>query len=274
MSGYDIPFERLEPNSSTVLQDERMLRIRSGYNVRELGGYNTPNGPTLYHRFLRSGATRSLTTDDLALLRNWGVTRVADLRSFGESPRQTCRFARRDWVRWESVPLYDYDLSSPTMTPVRDIGGYFVSGYLHMLSAHKAIKHLFEFFAQAQPHECVLFHCAAGMDRTGVAAMLLLGLAGASRRDIVADYAFSFGTVDEVDRALDAHGDALEHEVFSAHLYNRMRIIATVYDTILHEHGSVRAFLLGCGLSSQTLDNVVAHLVSSANSTPSEVRHA
>lgn len=274
MSGYDIPFERFEPNAGTLLQDGRILNIRSGYNVRELGGYDTPHGATQRHRFLRAGATRSLTDDDLTILRDWGVTRVVDLRSFGESPQYTCRFARQDWVRWENIPLYDYDLSSPTMTPVRDIGGYFVSGYLHMLSAQKALRQLFEFFAQAQPHECVLFHCAAGMDRTGVAAMLLLGLAGARRRDIVADYAFSFGTVDEVDQALDARGDALEHQVYSTHLYNRMRIIATVYDTILHEHGSVRAFLSSCGLSNHILDAVVAHLVSSADPTPREDRHA
>lgn len=36
---------------------------------------------------------------------------------------------------------------------------------------------------------CTLFHCRAGKDRTGVIAMLLLGLAGVSDEDIVADYA-------------------------------------------------------------------------------------
>ena len=35
---------------------------------------------------------------------------------------------------------------------------------------------------------CALFHCRAGKDRTGVIAMLLLGLAGVSDDDIVADY--------------------------------------------------------------------------------------
>ena len=37
---------------------------------------------------------------------------------------------------------------------------------------------LVEFLAQAQRNECVLFHCAAGMDRTGVISLLLLGLCG------------------------------------------------------------------------------------------------
>lgn len=264
MSGYDIPFEHYEQGgglAAPLLRDGRILRIRSGYNVRELGGYETPFGPTLQHRFLRCGSTRSLTEGDLQLLRHWGVTRVVDLRSMGESPQYTCRFAKQDWVTWENVPLFDYDLSAPAMTPVRNVGGYFVSGYLNMLSSHKAIKRLFEFFAQAQPHECVLFHCAAGMDRTGVTAMLLLGLAEASRCDIVADYAYSFGEVEEVNRALDAQGDVIEREVLSTHLCNRMRIIATVYDTVVHEHGSVRGYLSSCGLEPEVLDAVVAHLV-------------
>ena len=36
---------------------------------------------------------------------------------------------------------------------------------------------------------CALFHCRAGKDRTGVIAMLLLGLAGVDDAQIVADYA-------------------------------------------------------------------------------------
>lgn len=243
-----------------LLEDGHTLRLRSAYNVRELGGFDSPRGTTLRHRFLRSGATRSLTQGDLDILRAWGVTRVADLRSLGESPQLSCRFARQDWVTWENVPLYDYDMSAPAMRPVRDVGGYFVSGYLHMLTSHAAIRRLFEFFAQAGPDECVLFHCAAGMDRTGVASMLLLGLAEVPRRQIVADYAYSFGEVDEVDDALDGQGEARPEAFITTHLRNRITIIGTVYDTICHEHGSVRAYLASCGLADTTLDAVAGHL--------------
>ena len=243
------------------LEDGRILRLEFGYNVRELGGYDTPAGKTLPHRFLRAGSTRTLTESDLATLRNWGLTRVADLRSFGESPELTCRLAKQDGIAWVNVPLYDYDLSAPAMRPVRDIGGYFVQGYLNMLSSHQAVARLFAFFAEALPCECVLFHCAAGMDRTGVVAMLLLGLAEVGRRQIVADYAYSFGTVGEVEATLDERGDALPDVGVTTHLRNRIAIIGTVYDTIIHEHGSVRAYLASCGLSDGVLDAVRAHLV-------------
>lgn len=35
---------------------------------------------------------------------------------------------------------------------------------------------------------CLLFHCQAGKDRTGVLAMILMGLTGVSKEDIVANY--------------------------------------------------------------------------------------
>ena len=245
----------------SLLEGGRTLRVRSGFNIRELGGYATSGGTTRYHRFLRSGGTRSLTEGDLGLLRAWGVSRVTDLRSFGESPQLTCRFAKQDWVEWSNVPLYEYDMSAPAMRPVRDAGGFFVAGYLRMLSSTMSMRRLFAFFAEAGPAECVLFHCAAGMDRTGVVSMLLLGLAGASRRDVVADYAYSFGELSEVDASLDARGDLIESEVLSACLRNRARVIATVYDTVIHEHGSIEAYLVSCGIPDETISRTRSHLL-------------
>ena len=243
------------------LEDGRFLRLGSGYNVRELGGYITPDGPTSYHRFVRCGSTRSMTDTDLALLEQWGVSRVVDLRSFGESPQMTCRFAKRNGVTWCNVPLYDLDLSAPSMTPVRDVGSFFASGYLQMLTAHVSMRRLFAFFAEAEPNECVLFHCAAGNDRTGVAAMLLLGLAGATRRQIVADYGYSFGTINEVDAALDTYGDPLANEGISYQLFSRLSVMAVVYDTVVHEYGSIRAYLESCEIPTEKLEAVRAHML-------------
>ncbi len=39
---------------------------------------------------------------------------------------------------------------------------------------------------------CVVFHCAAGKDRTGLLALVLLALAGAAPEEIIADYLLSY----------------------------------------------------------------------------------
>lgn len=243
----------------------RKLHLRTCRNVRELGGYDTPTGPTRAHRFLRAGGTRSLTPSDLQAMRDWGVTRVIDLRSVGESPRITCTLSRQPWVTWENVPLYDVDISAPTMMPSGGIDNYLVSSYLHMLAGGDAIRRVFEFCAKARPDECVLFHCAAGMDRTGMVSMLLLGLAGVPRHQIVADYAYSFGSVTEVDAAVEAQlgGRASVQSPLEMGFLVAVRIeaIAAVYDTVVQTHGSVESYLKSCGIPSHVLDTVRRHLV-------------
>lgn len=234
--------------------------IRSCPNVRDLGGYETAHGLTQAHRFVRTGGTRSITDDDLARFKDWGVTRVVDLRSAGEIPQLTCRFAKVDWVTWTNVPLYDYDLSSPALMPLRDTGGYLAKGYLHMLASKDALKRIFSALAQAESHECVLFHCAAGMDRTGVLAMLLLGLADAPRAQIIADYAYSFGTKEQVDGLVFGNGDPSAPSVHPL-LRSRLGVIANVYDTLIASHGDIRSFLKSCGIAADTLDAAREHLL-------------
>ncbi|MBR3157572.1 MAG: tyrosine-protein phosphatase [Atopobiaceae bacterium] len=244
------------------------LDIHSIANIRDLGGYDTPLGPTVAHRFLRCGSTSAVNARDLKNLQRWGVRRVLDLRSAGESPRATCRFAHLPWVTWENVGLYDVDISSPTMMPAHDTHNYLVTSYLHMLATDDAIRRAFAFCAEAQRDECVLFHCAAGMDRTGMLALMLLGLVDVPREQIVADYCYSFGqkrTVDKVVRAYCSTGatpEAKRHGDFFAYLLrSRMEAVSIVYDTLVANHGSVRAFLESCKVPYAHLEAVRAHLL-------------
>ena len=58
--------------------------------------------------------------------------------------------------------------------------------YERMLFGNKAYKELFRALEAGETP--VLFHCSAGKDRTGVAAMLILLALGVSRADALADY--------------------------------------------------------------------------------------
>lgn len=243
-------------------------RIQSCSNVRDLGGCDSPLGKTQPHRFVRCGATSSLTTVDMFRFRRWGVSRVLDLRSEMESPRQTCRFSNQGWVTWENVPFYERDISAPTMLPARNVSNYLVSSYLYMLAAPTTIRSILEFCAQAAKRQCVLFHCAAGMDRTGMLALLLLGLVDVPRNQILADYCYSFAPKQLVDEAVlsyDPNQKAPQKnpdDDFSSYiLHTRLEAIATVYDTVVQTHGSVRRFLRSCDVSTAVLDALTAHLV-------------
>ena len=257
-------FARFRPEEAGPLEEGRILVVPSGENFRDLGGYDTPTGPTRYRRFVRSGSCAYLTSADVARLEVYGVCRVLDLRSSFEDPRITDRFCWEPEVEWLNVPLFDYDLSDPKLTGVAaPSGNYLIDGYVTMLSNHHAMRQIFEFFAGTPEGGAVLFHCAAGMDRTGMVAMLLLGLADVPRPQIVADYLYSFAPLAEVDRVVFEGREPRVREGAWNPLPSRREAVSFMLDRIEGGYGSARAYLSACGVDDVCLDAVRGMLVGS-----------
>ena len=237
------------------LEPARRLELQTGFNVRELGGYAVSEGSTQYRRFVRSGGLDMLSAQDQQRLHGYGVRMVVDLRGDSEVRLARDKLAEMPGVRFLHVPLYDIDLSDPQLERPDDDGSYMTLGYLTMLGNHEAVRRIFSFFATAGEGECVLFHCAAGMDRTGVTAMLLLGLVGASKERIVSDYCYSFASEREVDRYVcEGIRDGARRE-----LSLRYEAIDTVYDRLILGYGSIPAYLESCGVTDAELDRVRRH---------------
>ena len=238
----------------------RILDVPSAMNLRELGGYETPDGPTRAHRFLRCGSTRCMSQRDRAWLRTYGLTHVLDLRGQGESPDQTCSFARMRGVTWANLSLYGHNLSDPRLLAARDGLDYLARGYLSMLGNHEAVRAVMGFLAAVPQGQCALFHCAAGMDRTGMVALLLLGTAGVSRTDIVRDYLYSFASVPAVDQFV-ATGAVPRVQTIGGRLDERMRVVGQVYDALVASYGTCTEYLAACGMTSGQLDALRDRLV-------------
>ena len=239
-----------------ALEPARRLDLSSGFNVRELGGYEVCGGETAYRRFLRSGSLDTLSLVDQRRLHEYGVRQVLDLRGNYEVETSRDRLSEMPGVRYLHVPLYDIDISDPMLERGGDDGTYFTLGYFTMLANRDAVGRIFSFFALAPKDGVVLFHCAAGMDRTGVTAMLLLGLAGASRERIVADYCYSFGSEAEVDRCVFGTEAPRRRE-----LALRMEAINVVLDRLLDAYGSFERYLGECGVTQEEMSLVRAHLM-------------
>ena len=237
----------------------RVLDVPSVMNLRELGGYDTPDGPTKSHRFLRCGSTRCATRKDRDWLAGYGLTHVLDLRGQGESPAVTCPYARDRSVVWKNVSFYGTNLSDPQLVAARKSLDYLTGGYLTMLGNHEAVCQIVGFLAHVPLGECALFHCAAGMDRTGMVSMLLLGAAGVSRSDIIRDYLYSFGRVREVDHIVDT-GELPEPSTGSR-LEGRLATISGVYDVMMAAYGSVKGYLLACGVPAGDLELLRQRLI-------------
>lgn len=253
-------FDRLFAEVHTPGADGvRILDIPSAMNLRELGSYDTPDGPTVPHRFLRCGSTRCISQSDRNRLYDYGVTHVLDLRGFGESPAQTCPFARDRRMTWANISMYGQNLSDPQLVAAQGNLDYLARGYLAMLGNHDAVHEVLAFLAKVPHQECVLFHCAAGMDRTGMVSMLLLGVAGVSRDDIVKDYLYSFAPVPEVD-AYVATGK-VPASLAGGRLEGRLQTVARVYDAVVASYGDVRTYAEACGVTPDEMTLLRARLL-------------
>lgn len=225
------------------------IDLEGGMNVRELGDFSCAGGRTRTHRFVRSGSTAGLTKADARTLWSYGIRSVLDLRGHDEalrSPEPLCNFLQ---VSYLNVALFDYDMTDTVLGKGDGAGGYVADTYFQMLANYEAVRESFSFFATQPRTSCTLFHCGAGSDRTGVISMLLLGLVGASRNDIIADYAYSFGYIPEVNAALFEQTTASGNKVRSD-LRMRIDAISVVYDRLVERHGSVGGYLSEAGVTA------------------------
>ena len=171
----------------------RHVAMEGLFNVRDLGGYATVDGRTTRWRTLyRADGLNRAGEGDVERLLALGLRTVLDLRTHGEIEERG-RFAadhvtlayhhlpvlRDTWDRWVDV--------APDVDPV----AFLAQRYEEMLDdGAAALAGALEVLADAEAYPAV-FHCAAGKDRTGVLAAVVLGLLGVDDDTIATDYGLS-----------------------------------------------------------------------------------
>ena len=169
--------------------DPRQLHWDACLNVRDLGGYPTRNGHTTRWRALvRSDNLCRLTHHGRAELARYGIRTVIDLRSLKELVLEHDPFSKPELadVEYRSVPQLSED---------------FWKAWSHDLSGHQADVLTLETSREnlatmiaaiaAAPDGGIVLYGHAGKERTGLAAALVLGLAGVDAGMIAAEHALS-----------------------------------------------------------------------------------
>ncbi|GIW13148.1 MAG: phosphatase [Tepidiforma sp.] len=163
---------------------DRELRLEVAHNVRHLGGYRTRGGGLTADTTIRSASLHRLTERGLEQLREREVLTIVDFRSDVERERDATPDTRRFGIRVVHAPVFQHDASPAGLAG--EFPGFAAVYAMFLETGASAYRTLFETLAEAEGR--VLFHCAAGKDRTGVAAALLLDLAGVDDETIIADY--------------------------------------------------------------------------------------
>ncbi len=235
----------------------RRVALEGCLNFRDLGGY-----PTTSHRrvrwgaLYRSDALHDLTEQDVRTVRDdLGVRLVIDLRSEGEIMSEGIGLLPREPVGYEHVPL----LEGIGEVPDRDDLGHRYFRILEQAPAHVAA--ILERLAHTS-HPTV-FHCAAGKDRTGMVAAILLGVLGVPDPEIVEDYVLtSYALEGILDRLTQMPSyELLREELPPETLHARPETMESLLARIRKRFGSMRGYARSTGTPEATLRKLEERLV-------------
>jgi len=227
--------------------------LQGAYNVRDLGGLRTKDRRrTRYGLVYRGDSLDSITPADTKILFDkLGIATIIDLRTKAETDLSDTQFP---------VPVHRFSVLAegrlgrepfPSDDPAE-----LAKVYLNNLEGGRsAVKGTFDVIAaNLQAGVATLFHCAAGRDRTGIIAALLLGLAGVTYGEIARDYVQSNRNARRVtkrlaDNPLYANHEAHQNEVILLH----ERTIMEFMRLLREQAGGPRQFCLDSGVSEETI---------------------
>jgi protein-tyrosine phosphatase len=250
-----------------VEQPTRIVPLTGAFNFRDLGGY--PAGPgvaTRWGTLYRSDALHLLTEADVALIRSLGVATVIDLRTDAEL------------IQVGRGPLADHPLGFHHLSVIGD-GRSEASGEAVAAPAPSGDelsgRYLWYLEQGRQPLATalgvlaepdtlpVVFHCAAGKDRTGVLAALVLDLLGVEPEVIVADYVI---TAERMPLIMERfRSDPIFADRMDSLPPSRFGVTAATMEGFLRglhdDYGGARQWALDAGVPDEALDTLVDRLL-------------
>ncbi len=180
------------------MNNMRSFDIKSVWNFRDLGGYETSAGEIIRSGMVfRSGDLSRLESDDASTIMSIGLRTILDLRDPAGSEREpnrlndpsinqlnvdlTTRVHAELGARWHTLHLLS---ESEHLANIRAI-------YASIpIERAEGVKAIFQCLARSEVFP-LLVHCSIGKDRTGVVVALLLFALGVPEETIYADYLLS-----------------------------------------------------------------------------------
>jgi protein-tyrosine phosphatase len=240
---------------------KRILDLDGAINLRELGGYHTTTGKTIkYNKLLRSGDISNLTSKTLKYLKKYGLKYVVDFRSMNE--QQMWPDIKADFYEVYPDPVYPLKGNGEKLTNVLQQNN---DSYLGMIyqsvvldqHAQQSYSLLFQLMLDnTGKDQSLLFHCAAGKDRTGVAAILVLKALEVDTETIVQDYLLTNLMYED-----SATIEKILNDKNANQVRNKMNMtkgdvesITSVFDAIEHYYGTFDNYLNNAlGIDSEAL---------------------
>jgi protein-tyrosine phosphatase len=239
----------------------RKIELDGCLNFRDLGGYPTHDGRTIrWGHVFRSDALHLLSTSDVARLRDeLCIGDVIDLRSTAELRAEGCGPLADEAIRFHHVPLFDGEMRDRReQAAAIDLADrYFLLAEFAKEPIARVITTLAETTAP------VVYHCAAGKDRTGVVSAVILGLLGVDDEVIVADYALTQDNLDQIiERLLSTTGyQTMLRALPPDTLHAQPQTMISLLDKLRAKYGSMQGYAEAAGVPVAATERLRRRLV-------------
>lgn len=247
-------FRLRDQHGTEVLATERKLGMQGTPNFRDFGGYQTSEGRQVRWGFLfRSGQLSALSDQDVALLGSLNLDLVFDFRREEEQQSDLSRLPGQGSPKVVSLPIIPGSNSRFFEEAGRRTEGPGAM-FDFMLEINREFAgvqtetygRMFSEILQTRDAR-FLVHCAAGKDRTGFAAAMILLALGVPRDLVMQDYMLTarfFRPERELDRLRVKYD--LQHMQADA-IMPMLEVHRDYLDTALREieenYGSVEEYL-------------------------------
>jgi protein-tyrosine phosphatase len=217
------------------------------HNFRDFGGYSAGGRKIAEGVLFRSGSHAQASDADLVKLADMGIVTVIDLRRPDERERNasrrwdgfTCALVEND-DNFEGVESWDAFMRVWDMTG-ESFHAFQTRYYAEAPYLPRLLDLLARYFeALARSEGAVLVHCAAGKDRTGLAAALTHHLLGVHRDDVMADYLLT-NESGRFERAVDGYIDMVEQRHGKRPPREAMKVAMSVHPDYLERSFAVMA---------------------------------
>jgi len=184
-----------DQHGNEVVLPERKLGMQGTPNFRDFGGYKTTGGGQVkWGHLFRSGQLSALTAQDVDLLASLGLDIVCDFRQLEEQENDPSRLPSENAPRVLSLPITPGSNTNFFEQVGQDLGHHQAMFDVMVevnrdfaLAQTDAYSKMFAEILEVEDAR-FLVHCAAGKDRTGFAAAIVLLALGVPRELVMRDY--------------------------------------------------------------------------------------
>lgn len=237
------------------------------HNFRDLGGIVALDGRRVRNGLVfRSGDMGDLETECEARIRALDIRAIIDLRSRNERLRRPYSWRQALGISsWEDVSeqsaLGIAELVSSAESGVEDVADRMIELYRTLPYSHaQSYATLFRWIADGRVP--IVFNCAAGKDRTGVGAALLLLALGVSYEEILADYMRSDDAIAGLRQMIvNDRGWDISALKVQAVLSSRPDYLSAMFEALHARSGGAIGYFSEIGLSEPVLEKVRAQLL-------------